>query len=144
MPLPGFALHGRTHYPLHEITPAGNRGFAPVPQLVKGQQNSVGEDARLIFTMTGLRFALFSESRKIGIWRAVRTGHSEKVAHYFVGISIEFRTIYRHPFVGDGFPVPRNSETCMGRDGKPVPYDAFMVGPTNFQFSYLRFQEPIA
>ena len=82
MPLPGFALHGRTHYPLHEVTPAWNRGFAPVPQLVKGQQNSAGEDARLIFTMTGLSFPLFSESRKIGIWRAVRTGHSEKVAHY--------------------------------------------------------------
>ena len=75
--------------------------------------------------MTGLRFALFSESRKIGIWRAVRTGHSEKVAHYFVGISIVFRPIYRHPFVGDGFPVPRISETCMGRDGKPVPLRCF-------------------
>ena len=40
-------------------------------------------------------------------------------------------------FVGDGSPVPRNSETCMGRDGKPVPYDAFTVGPTNSQFVYL-------
>ena len=25
----------------------------------------------------------------------------------------------------------------MGRDGKPVPYDAFTVGPTNSQFVYL-------
>ena len=58
-------------------------------------------------------------------------------AYTGVGISIEFQTIYRHPFVGDGFPVPRNSETCMGRDGKPVPYDAFTVGPTNSQFVYL-------
>ena len=48
-----------------------------------------------------------------------------------LGISIEFRTIYRHPFVGDGSPVPRNSETCMVRDGKPVPYDAFSVGSPN-------------
>ena len=48
---------------------------------------------------------------------------------------IEFRTIYRHPFVGDGFPVPRNPETCLGRDGKPVPYDAFTVGPTNSSFT---------
>ena len=47
---------------------------------------------------------------------------------------IEFRTIYRHPFVGDGFPVPRNPETCLGRDGKPVPYDAFTVGPSNSHF----------
>ena len=28
-------------------------------------------------------------------------------------------------------PVPRNSETCLGWDGKPVPYDAFTVGPSN-------------
>ena len=60
--------------------------------------------------------------------------HSEPVRFPGVGIPIEFRTIYRHPFVGDGFPVPRNSENCMGRDGKPVPYDAFTVGPTNSQF----------
>ena len=57
--------------------------------------------------------------------------HLRTSAPASVGISIEFRAIYRHPFVGDGFPVPRNSETCMGRDGKPVPYDAFTVGPTN-------------
>ena len=57
--------------------------------------------------------------------------------HTGVGISIEFRASYRHPFVGDGFPVLRNSETCMGRDGKPVPYDAFTVGPTNSQFNTL-------
>ena len=25
-------------------------------------------------------------------------------------------------FVGDGFPVPPNSQTHIGRDGKPVPY----------------------
>ena len=61
--------------------------------------------------------------------------HLRTSAHYFVGISIEFRTIYRHPFVGDGFPVPRNLETCMGRDGKPVPYDAFTVGPSNSNLS---------
>ena len=54
-----------------------------------------------------------------------------------VAISIEFKIAHRHPFVGDGFPVPRNSETRMGRDGKPVPYDAFTVGPTNSQFVYL-------
>ena len=48
--------------------------------------------------------------------------------------AIEFQVIYRHPFVGDGFPVPRNSETCLGRDGKPVPYDAYTVGLTNSQF----------
>ena len=60
--------------------------------------------------------------------------HSEPVRTTFVGISIEFRAIYRHPFVGDGFPVPRNSETCVGRDGKPVPYDAFTVGPRNTNF----------
>ena len=59
-------------------------------------------------------------------------------AHTGVGIPIEFRAIYRHPFVGDGFPVPRNSETCLGRDGKPVPYDAFTVGPTNSNFSNRR------
>ena len=40
-------------------------------------------------------------------------------------------TIFRHPFVGDGFPVPRNSQTCMGRDGEPVPYDALTVSPSN-------------
>ena len=68
---------------------------------------------------------------KLGICRAVRTGHSEPVRFPGVGISIEFRAIYRHPFVGNGFPVPRNSETCLGRDGEPVPYDAFTVGPSN-------------
>ena len=57
--------------------------------------------------------------------------HFEPVRTTLVGISIEFRAVHRHPFVGDGFPVPRNSETRMGRDGKPVPYDAFTVGPTN-------------
>ena len=61
--------------------------------------------------------------------------HSEPVRFPGVGIPIEFRAIYRHPFVGDGFPVPRNSETCMGRDGKPVPYDAFTVGPPNSNLS---------
>ena len=76
---------------------------------------------------------------QIGICRGERTPeqhcHLRTSAHYFVGISIEFRTIYRHPFVGDGFPVPRNLETCMGRDGKPVPYDAFTVGPPNSNLS---------
>ena len=62
--------------------------------------------------------------------------HSEPVLFPGVGISIDFRAIYRHPFVGDGFPVPRNSETRMGRDGKPVPYDAFTVGPTNSSSGY--------
>ena len=33
--------------------------------------------------------------RKIGIWRAVRTGHSEPVRTTFVGISIEFQAAYR-------------------------------------------------
>ena len=65
--------------------------------------------------------------RKFGICRGKpgrRTTLSFRTsAHTGVGISIEFRTIYRHPFVGDGFPVPRNSETCMGRDGRPVPYE---------------------
>ena len=61
--------------------------------------------------------------------------HSEPVRTTDLGISIEFGTIYRHPFVGDGFPVLRNSETCVGRDGKPVPYDAFTVGPTNSNLS---------
>ena len=64
--------------------------------------------------------------------------HSEPVRFPGVGLPIEFRAIYRHPFVGDGFPVPRNSETCLGRDGKPVPYDAFTVGPTNSNFSNRR------
>ena len=84
--------------------------------------------------------------RKFGICRGKpgrRTTLSFRTsAHTGVGISIEFRTIYRHPFVGDGFPVPRNSETCMGRDGKPVPYDAFTVGPPNSNLSVFCF--PVA
>ena len=37
------------------------------------------------------------------------------------------RTIPAGPYgiVGDGFPVPRNSEICMGWDGKPVPYEVW-------------------
>ena len=71
--------------------------------------------------------------------RSLRLVHRQNMsfrtsAHAGVGISIEFGTIYRHPFVGDGIPVPRNSETCVGRDGKPVPYDAFTVGPPNSHF----------
>ena len=33
---------------------------------------------------------------QIGIWRIVRTCHSDKVAHTGVGISIEFQVVYRH------------------------------------------------
>ena len=39
-------------------------------------------------------------------------------------------------FVGDGFPVPRNSQTHMGRDGKPVPYEAFTIGPSNSNLTH--------
>ena len=73
-------------------------------------------------------------------WNLQRGAHPEQRCHSEPARRLQwespskFRTIYRHPFVGDGFPVPRNSETCMGRDGKPVPYDAFAVGPTNSQF----------
>ena len=37
------------------------------------------------------------------------------------------RTIPSGPYgiVGDGFPVPRNSEICMGWDGKPAPYEVW-------------------
>ena len=39
-------------------------------------------------------------------------------------------------FVGDGFPVPRNSQTHMGQDGKPVPYEENRYGvPVKFQFA---------
>ena len=38
------------------------------------------------------------QSNKLGIWRIL--GHCDKLAHYFVAISIFFLTTYRHPFVG--------------------------------------------
>ena len=58
-------------------------------------------------------------------------------AHYFRG-NLHRISDYLSSSIRRGrVPVPRNSETCMGRDGKPVPYDAFTVGPTNSQFVYL-------
>ena len=70
----------------------------------------------------------YAAMRKTGIcWgkSALRTTLSFRTSPPTgVGISIDFRALYRHPFVGDGFPVPWNLKTRMGWDGKPVPYDA--------------------
>ena len=71
---------------------------------------------------------------KLGICRAVRTGHSEPFRFPGVGISIEFRAIYRHPFVGNGFPVPRSSETCLGRDLETRPLRCFYGWSVKFHF----------
>ena len=73
-------------------------------------------------------------------WNLQRGAHPEQRCHLrtsapaSVGISIEISDYLSSSIRRGRVPVPRNSETCMGRDGKPVPYDAFTVGPTNSQF----------
>ena len=54
-----------------------------------------------------MHIGLTQQNEKLEIWRIVRTCHSDKVAHTGVGISIEFRAIYRHPFVGAVIDRPR-------------------------------------
>ena len=46
-------------------------------------------------------------------------------AHTGVGISIEFRAIYRHPFVGDGFPVPPEFRDLYGAGRETRPLRCF-------------------
>ena len=60
--------------------------------------------------------------------------HSEKVAHTGTGISIEFRAIHRHPFVGDGFPVPPEFADAYEAGRETRPLRCYTVGPPNSQF----------